>query len=112
MGFNDANAVSTLLTTESLLFAVFAVTLSFGASAAARAPRPRDARRLACAAAGVLTLFGSGAAVAWADLFLDDWPRRFADWFPVATLAIGIVAEPMFAWTFVAHIYRKPPRDD
>lgn len=104
--FTSANAMNTLLTMESLLFAVFALSMSFGSSAAMRTMTARSARRLAIAAAATLTVLGAGAAVAWCDLFLRDWPDSFGRSFPVVAIAGGIVAQPVFAWMFVAKLAR------
>jgi len=110
MGFSSANALTTLLTTESLLFAVFALTLSFGSSSVARTVTTSAARQIAATAAGVLTFLGAGAAVAWVDLFVCPWPGRFAQWFPAVAIAVGILAQPVFAWSFVVGLSRGPTR--
>lgn len=110
MGFSSANALTTLLTTESLLFAVFALTLSFGSSPVARAVPTSAARQIATSAAAVLTFLGTGATVAWIDLFICPWPARFVQWFPAVAIAVGILAQPIFAWAFVVGLSRGPAR--
>jgi hypothetical protein len=68
----------------------------------------RTARKVATAAAGVLTVMGTGAAAAWVNLFLvGDWPAGFLDWFPAVAILVGIVAQPIFAWVFVVKMWRK-----
>lgn len=111
MGFTSANALTTLVTTESLLFAVFALTFSFGGSPAARVMLVSSARRIGVCAAAVLTILAGGAAVAWGDLFLSNWPSRFGQWFPVVAIAAGVLAQPLFAWMFIVNLYRRPKRD-
>jgi hypothetical protein len=111
MSFTSANALTTLLATESLLFAVFAVTLGLGGSPPARTSLASSARNIAVWAAGVLTILASGAIVAWGDLFLDDWPARFGLWFPSTVVAVGALAQPIFAWVVVVNLYRRPRRD-
>jgi hypothetical protein len=111
MGFTSTNALTTLLTTESLLFAVFALALGLSGTQLARTTLASAARNMAVSAAAVLTALASGAIVAWGDLFLRDWPARFGLWFPAATIAIGILAQPVFAWVVVINLRRRPRRD-
>lgn len=111
LGFTSANALTTLLTTESLLFAVFALTLSLGTTPSARVALTSSGRRLGVCAATFLTFLAAGAAVAWGDLFLTAWPDRFAQWFPAVAIAAGVVAQPAFAWLFVVNLFRRPTRD-
>lgn len=108
MSFSSANALSTLLTTESLLFAVFALSLNIGSSPDART-MISGVGAARCAAA-LLTVLATGALVAWGDVFLCHWPHRFGQWFPAAAMAGGIVAQPIFAWVFVAKVTRPPRR--
>src|SRR4051812_27130288 len=97
--FGSKDALAVLLTTESLLFAVFGVTFSFGASG--RIAMADVARLMAVFAAMILPVLAAGAEVAWADLFLgDSWPDRFAGWFPALAIALGAAAQPLFAWAF------------
>lgn len=107
----SAGLLTTLLTTESLLFAVFALTLALPGSAAATVMLGPRARRIALGAAFILTALASGAIVAWVDVFCDPWPDRFARWYPAVTIALGAVAQPIFAWIVVRNLYRKPVRD-
>ena len=109
--FSSANALTSLLTTESLLFAVFGLTVSLGGSPAARIDLASPSRALAVVAACVLTLLALGAAVSWVDLFIGHWPGSFARWFPICTIALGIITQPMFAWMFVRSLFRRPLRD-
>lgn len=105
VAFTDVTALTVLLTTESLLFAVFAVAFS-GPSPLARSMKVDVSRRGAVVAAATLTFLASGAAVTWCDLFLHDWPPRVADWFPIVAIATGILAQPTFAWAFVWSLNR------
>ena len=106
MTFTSANAISTLLTTESLLFAVFALALSFPSSPLARTAV--SGRQIVFWAAALVTLVASGAAVAWLNLFLAHWPARFGTWFPAVAIAGGIIAQPGFVWVFVIKLSHKP----
>jgi hypothetical protein len=106
--FGSDKVLTALLTTESLLFAVMALTFTFGSAAINEVVMQDTAKRIAVVAALVLTALGAGAAVAWVDLFVrGDWPDHFTAWFPVAALALGAVAQPLFAWGFVINIYRR-----
>jgi hypothetical protein len=111
LAFTSANALTALLTTESLLFAVFALTLGLGANPSARVSLLSSARLLGACAAALLTVLAMGAAVAWGDLFLTDWPDRFGRWFPVVVIGVGVLAQPVFAWLLVANLHRGPKRD-
>lgn len=104
--FAAKDVLTTLMTTESLLFAVFALTLSFGASSLGRTMLAAPARWMAAVAAVVLTVLGSGAAIAWGNIFLGHWPSGFVHWFPIAALAAGILAQPAFAWLIVFKLFR------
>jgi hypothetical protein len=106
--FSQANALTALMTAESLLFAVFAVTLSIGAGPTAKQADMRFVRRLAVAAAAVLTLLGIGGLISWCDLFVAEWPGRLAEWAPLVALAVGIVAQPVFAWAIAYYMTRRP----
>lgn len=106
--FGATQSLTVLLTTESLMFAVFAFTPALTSGPIGRTMLARTARKAATAAAAVLTVLGAGAAAAWVNLFLvGDWPAGFLGWFPVVAILAGIVAQPIFAWVFVAKIWRK-----
>lgn len=105
--FAPDQSLTVLLTMESLLFAVFAFTLTFGTSSLMRVARADVARKVAFSAACVLSVIGAGAAAAWVDLFIfGTWPHGFVAWFPVMAIAVGLVAQPIFAWVFVASLVR------
>jgi len=105
-------SLTTLLSTEGLLFAVFALTLSFGNSSLILGVSADLGRKLAAAIAAVLTVLGIGAVTAWTELFVcSTWPSGFGEWFPVLAIVVAAVAQPMFAWVFVVRV-RKKPSDD
>jgi hypothetical protein len=109
--FTEVNALTALLTTESLLFAAFGVAIGLGSSAAALTLQAPAARKLAVVSAVVLTFVGAGAMVAWTELFIvSAWPARFGEWFPVVAIAVGIVAQPTFAGVFAWRLYQLPAR--
>jgi hypothetical protein len=110
--FTPGNALATLLTVESLLFAALlgAVALS---SAPAFAVSPQAAARtLAVGVAGVLTGVAAGAGFAWARIFVvGAWPSRVDELVPAMCIALGIVAQPVIAWTVVRLLHRRGTRD-
>jgi hypothetical protein len=98
MIFTNSDAVTTLLTAESLLLAVFALAFR-GPSPAGGSMSVVFSRRAATAVAATLTVLAAGAAVAWGHLFFDKAPAG-AGWFPLLAIGVAIVAEPTFAWAF------------
>jgi hypothetical protein len=106
--FTDANALASLLTVESLLFAALsvAVTLSNPGS------RPRDLRvqpvTLGYLAVGFLGLVAFGAFMAWWSIFATDWPCSFRGSVIAGTLALAILGQPLFAWLIASGLRRKP----
>lgn len=107
MHFNPTQALTVLLTTESLLFAVFALTLGFGGSSLPGTVVVGVARTIATAAALVLTTLGIGAATAWVDLFIcSESLHGFAQWCPAVAIGVGVLSQPIFAWVFVVYLWR------
>jgi hypothetical protein len=102
-----ANALSTLLTVESLLFAGMAASASLGATASYAVSPRAAAAKLALAVTCVLTTIAIGACFAWARVFLVAWPSRIDEQVPAICLRIGIVAQPFVAWTIVRLSYRR-----
>src|SRR5436190_1523268 len=99
VSFGPDRSLTVLLTTESLLFAVLALTLSFGTSSLPVKSPAAFARKATIAIAAVLTVLGAGAATAWIDLFIKGtWPQGFVAWFPVLAIAVGAMCQPIFAW--------------
>jgi hypothetical protein len=100
--FTSAEAMTTLLTVESLMFAAFSVAIAL--SSARGAPRRLlpQARSLGGQVAGVLTVLGVGAGVAWLDIFARHGSLTLARGVPAVCIALGIIAQPVFAWRLVA----------
>lgn len=99
-----SSALTTTLTTESLLFAVFSFTLSFGASSLPSVVVTDVARRLSIAIAFVLTVLGVGAMTAWVEVFVSSGTHGFGAWAPAVAIAVGALAQPVLAWIFVRYI--------
>jgi len=102
-----ANALSTLLTVESLLFAGMAAAASLGATGSYAVSPRAAAAKLALAVTCVLTTIAIGACFAWARVFLVAWPSRIDEQVPAICLLIGIAAQPLVAWTIVRLAYRR-----
>src|SRR5215207_795028 len=97
--FTPTNALSTLLTVESLVFSVLNVALALTAATSLPRRARTEARLLALASATAVTILGFGAAVAWWRLFAGDWPSRLDEQLPVLCLAAGIVVQPVIPWS-------------
>jgi len=105
--FTPSNALTTLLTVESLLFAGVAAATSLSSTTTLAVSPQWIARALALGVTVVLTTVAIGAAFAWSRLFLGSWPSRLDEQLPVICLAVGIAAQPIVAWTVVRLLYRR-----
>jgi hypothetical protein len=105
--FTTSNALTTLLTVESLLFAGLAAATSLSSSSGLAVSPQSAARVLALGVALVLTAVAVGAGCAWARLFAHAWPSRLDEQIPLVCLLLGITAQPVVAWTAVRLIYRR-----
>jgi hypothetical protein len=95
---SPVDALTTLLTTESLLLAVVGLAVTLGAPGGRRVPRlPVRATYLAGAAVVVLAAVGAGAGFAWAELFLPTFPQGSGDRVIACTLLLAIASEPILA---------------
>ena len=108
VGFSAAQSLTTLLTTESLLFAAF----NAGVVLAAPATRPKNiapanAYRLALGCVGVLAAVALAAALAWWQVFGDHWTGASLRTLEALGIAIGIVVQPIVALV-VARSNRPP----
>lgn len=96
-GLTDVQALSMLLTTESLVFAVVGLTISFASSG----NRPRafvipPGLIIACAV-GLIALLATGAGFAWVKVFWQDFPRDVPAQAIAILLALAIASEPILA---------------
>lgn len=95
--FTSANALTTLLTVESLMFSALTVAVALSSNRGAPTRLLPEARRLAIAAAIVLTVIAFGATVAWCDTFLRG-DASFTRLAPAICIVVGILTQPGFAW--------------
>lgn len=98
-GFTSVQAMTTLLTVESLVFAVASVAIALMFNVDLPVNPEKGARVLMIGSAVVVSVLALGALVAWADQFLDDFPSGIGRLVPVFCLALGILAQPVLAWT-------------
>jgi hypothetical protein len=100
-------ALTVLVTLESLLFAGFNVGLALAIPVAkGRNISQAAAHRLAQFVAGSLTLVAIGALLAWWQAFADPWPHTFQRQCEAIAIAIGISVQPIVS--FVATHAIKP----
>jgi hypothetical protein len=96
--FTAAQSLTTLLTTESLLFAAFNAGVVLTAPAAAgRRITPLNAYRLAKTSVVALAVVAFAAALAWWQVFGDDWPDSNFRQFEGLGIAIAILVQPIVA---------------
>jgi Na+-transporting NADH:ubiquinone oxidoreductase subunit NqrB len=108
-GFTSVNALTTLLTVESLIFSSLSVATALGSSTSLARQARRASRFLVVSAASALTLVAVGAAAAWGELFLGHWPTRLGEQVPILCLAGGIIVQPGIAWV-IAWLQVRGPR--
>ncbi len=104
--FSSENALTTLLTVESLLFATFGIAI--GLSSASQAPQSLLplSRQLATAGAIVLTLLAVTAGIEWWHTFIARDDVNSAIVAEAAGTAFGILAPPCFAWLIACTLKR------
>jgi hypothetical protein len=97
-GFTAANALATLLTTESLLFAALGLAATFSAVGGRRLRKlPVSGGALGGSAVLVLAIVAVGAVAAWSKIFLCPFPRAMGDIVIAVALLLAIVAQPAIA---------------
>jgi len=106
--FTDANALASLLTVESLLFAALSIAASLSVPASRVRALPLPAQVLGLLAAGFLSIVAFGAAMAWWSIFAVDWPNSFRESTVAITLAIAILGQPVFAWGVACGLRFRP----
>ena len=94
------DALTLLLTVESLLIAALAIGVSLATPRSGGSP-PFIARgTLALIIAVVITLVGIGAAAAWIVAYIEPGPQGIAEWLEGLALAAGILGGVVFSWAF------------
>jgi hypothetical protein len=97
-GFSSADAMTTLLTVESLVFAVFSIALALISNLDLAVNAEKSARALTLVSSSLVTALGLGAIVAWGQSFLGEWPSGVATMFPLICIAAGVLMQPVLSW--------------
>lgn len=92
------DALTTLLTVESLLFAALSICVALGQPTEFGRRLPTSPLAFSLTAAGAVTLIAFGAATAWINAYLDPCPATAEEWIEGIALGAGIVAQAVFAW--------------
>lgn len=101
-GFTAAQSLTTLLTTESLLFAAFNAGVVLTAPAAGgRQITPTNAYRLAKACVLALAAVAVAAGFAWWQVFGDAWPDSHLRALEAIGIAVGITVQPIIGGIIV-----------
>jgi hypothetical protein len=95
-GFTAAQSLTTLLTTESLLFAAFNAGVVLATpTASGRRITPTQAFLLAKGCVAVLAAVAIAGALAWWQVFGDGWPDSALRGIEGVGIAVGIVSQPI-----------------
>lgn len=108
-GFSAAESLTTLLTTESLLFAAFSAGVVLTApTTRPKRITPKNANLLAFGCVGVLAAVAVAAALAWWQVFGDNWTGASMRTLEALGIAIGIAAQPIVA--LIVALGSRPPK--
>ena len=95
--FSYTDALTILLTSETLVFAALAVVVSF-ALPSTRVPNlPVSVPVLGFIAVAFVGVIGFGAFLAWWSTFVNHWPKHFQGEAIAVTIAVAVVGQPIFA---------------
>lgn len=95
--FSAVDAMTILLTVESLLLASLSIALVLFASSGLPVRATSAARALLISLTVLIALVAIGAGVAWGNEFLDSWPSTLNQVIPIVCIAIGIASQPFIA---------------
>lgn len=96
-GLTSADALPLLLTTESLLFAAFGVSVALTTPVEGGRPPIVASGKLAALIAGIIWIVALGAASAWISVYVDPAPCGFSQVIQALCLAGGIASQPVIA---------------
>ena len=105
--FSDANALSSLLTVESLLFAALALTGSLSAPSAGVRNLALKPKTLGYIVAGFISAVAFGALMAWTKIFLEPGSCDFRRNVIAFVLLIAIVGQPVLSWVLARGLGHK-----
>jgi len=98
VGLGPADALTLLLTVESLLLAALAAAVALMGPQAAGGRPIAVGGGLAALIAAAITMVAVGAGAAWSSLYITPGPRGLTAWIEAIALAVGIIAGPLFSW--------------
>jgi hypothetical protein len=105
--FTDANALTALLTVESLLFAALGLTAAL-ATPGTRVRKLPTARTLGFVVASFITLVAAGGMLAWSTIYLDHWPCDIRRSLIALVLGLAILGQPLLCWVLARGLGHKP----
>lgn len=94
---SDAEALTILLTAESLIFAVLSAAIAFAQPGRRVSALPTSAFTLGLAAVTLLSIVALGALLAWVGVYGNHWPCSLRQDLIALTVATAIVGQPIFA---------------
>lgn len=109
VGLEAKDVLANALVLESLIFVAFSFSLALA--------RPARGGRHPFFALGlfawlvvlVIAAVGAAAGAAWWDLYHTAWPGQTVGWIQACGLAVGIVAQPLFAAVIATQTLGTPP---
>jgi hypothetical protein len=97
-GFSDVDALTALLTVESLLLAVLALAVTIGTPDGRRVRKQLlPAKVVGWATVALTSLLAAAGVCAWLKIFGPDFPRDLPGRAIACSLLIAIVGEPLLA---------------
>lgn len=96
-GLASADALPLLLTTESLLFAAFGVSVALTTPVEGGRSPIVASGKLAALIAMIIWVVAFGAASAWIGVYIDPTPCGFSTVVQALCLAGGIISQPVIA---------------
>ena len=96
-GLEPKDALTILLTAESLLFAAFGISVTLTAKTQTGLPAFLAQGYLAWWITLAITVVGVGAGAAWLAVYRDSWPDDVISWFICVAIAAGVVLEAFLA---------------
>lgn len=104
----DPEALVILLTAESLIFAVLSAVIAFAQPGKRVPDLPASAFTLGVAAVVLLAFVAFGALMAWIGIYADSWPCSFRENAIAISIAIAIIAQPLFAIVITRGLRSRP----
>jgi hypothetical protein len=94
---SDAEALTVLLTAESLILVVLSAAIAFSQPGRRVSALPLSAFHLGLGAVGLLTIVAAGGLLAWIGVYANHWPCSMRQDFIAVAIMAAIVGQPVFA---------------